>query len=66
VINNENKIVLQILELCNKYLWDEEACKAVYYYAKENGISERDILEYAKYYSAETIKNASEELYGIT
>jgi hypothetical protein len=62
---NDNVKILQVLELCNKYLWDEEAIEAVLNYAKSNKVTERDILQYAKYYPARAVKNAIEVLYGI-
>jgi len=64
-ITCDNKVILQVLELCNKYIWDEEAKEAIAAFAKGNGITMRDLMAYAKYYPAKAIKNASEVLYDI-
>ncbi|MCL2630640.1 MAG: hypothetical protein FWD49_03855 [Firmicutes bacterium] len=64
-VNNENKVILQVLELCNNYLWDDEAAEAVLNYAKRNNVTMRDVLRYSQYYPAKAIRNASEVLYGI-
>jgi hypothetical protein len=51
-VTNDNCKILQILELCDKPIWDKEAIRAISNYAKENNISEQSLLEYAKYYPA--------------
>jgi len=63
-VTDDNKFTLQVLELCNKYIWNKEAAEAILNYARINNVTERDIMRYSKYYPAKAIKNASEVMYG--
>jgi hypothetical protein len=64
-ITNDNEKALQILELANQFEFDEDGTAAVVDYAKSNSVTAKDLLKYAEYYPARTIKNMREVLYEL-
>lgn len=64
-ITDSNEKILQILELANYIELNREGSLAVLDYARKRSITVKELLQYAKYYPAKTLKNIREVLYEL-
>jgi len=64
-IDKNNQGLVALMETATSFEFDEESSEALVEFAKENNIGSKDILQYAEYYPAQTLKNLRGVLYGL-
>ena len=64
-IDKDNEKIVSLMETATWFEFGQDSTEALIDYAKQNKITVKDILVYAEYYPAQTLKNMTGVLYGL-